>query len=425
MLSRLSSLPGMSPAIPFMATAVLLLPLLGAGVLLTAGRIAGGDHRAYAVLAVNHLATLAWGTLAAMGALHQLFPAMVGVSTPPRRGILVQYGMSLVGASLLTAGFIVRDVAWIAIGGVATWAGVLLFVWLILRLLPQRRRWLSSTTGVVMSIGYMALAASWGLLMALNWNWMFWPQLLKDAGVATHAALGLGGWFVQLIVSVSYYLLPRFTGILTVGEGHFIPVLWLLNGGVLSLAAAALLAKPALAQIGVAALSVAGAFYALDLWRFLQGTRPEKPDLTHHHWWTIWGQVVVLSIVGLAWAAGILPVDSRRLAAATTVLVLLGWVTLAIMGQLYKVTPFLMWHYRYAKGLAAVEVPRLPAPYYPKEGVPPFYLTASGGTLLAVAVLLRLPLLGTLAGLLFFAGTVGFWYLLLISWITATVRPTA
>jgi hypothetical protein len=89
------------------------------------------------------------------------------------------------------------------------------------------------------------------------------------------------------------------------------------------------------------------------------------------------------------------------------------------MGQLYKVTPFLMWHYRFAKGMTPLEVPRLPAPYYPREGIAPFYLTATGGVLLSAAVAAGQPALGVLGGALLLIGGVGFWYLMAVSWIRA------
>lgn len=133
----------------------------------------------------------------------------------------------------------------------------------------------------------------------------------------------------------------------------------------------------------------------------------------------------LLAATGLAWAAGLLPIEGRPLGVGAGALVLLGWITLAIMGQLYKVTPFLMWHYRHARGLTALEVPRLPAPYYPRAGLPPFGLTVAGSLAFAVAIVVRRPGLGVLGGVLLLAGGLAFWYLMAVSWIRAAAFPEA
>jgi len=60
-----------------MVVAVLLLPLADLGVALVAAPLARGASRTYPVLTVNHLVTMGWGTLLAMGSVHRLFPAMI------------------------------------------------------------------------------------------------------------------------------------------------------------------------------------------------------------------------------------------------------------------------------------------------------------------------------------------------------------
>jgi hypothetical protein len=357
-----------------------------------------------------------------MGALHQMFPAVLGVSAKPGRGALVQFAVTITGIAILVGGFLARQTMWIALGGTVTWVGIAVFAWQILRLTPQRRRWMLPATGVVLSAVYLLLAASWGLLMGWNWIYMFWPLLLTHAGPGVHAGLGLAGWFCQLIVSVSYYLLPRFTGNREVGDGNLAAILWALNIGIALLVAAAFAAVGPLARAGALALSVAGALYVADLRRFLRGTTDRKPDLTNHHWWAITAMTAFQVAVTAGWAVGWLPLEGRRVAASAAVWVLFGFVTPAILGQLYKVTPFLMWHYRYAKGMAAAEVSRLPAPYYPTEGVLAFWLTTGAAALLQAAVLLQQPIVGTLAGALFLAGTLVFARLIAASWIGAAMR---
>ncbi len=424
-MHRLTVLPGYTPAVPFMAAALLVLPVVGVGAVVAAAPLAGGNARAWPVLAVNHLATLGWATLVAMGALHQLVPAMLGISTRPGRQALVQGGVTLLGLGVLTAGFLTRARGVLLAGGLVVWAGIVYFLWLLARLTPQRRRWPLPGVGVAASLGYLVATASWGVLMATNWRWPFWWHLLGVAGIGTHVTLGLVGWLVQLVVSVSYYLLPRFVGVRPLDGGRLPAVLGLLNAGIAVLVASALAGWGPGARAGVALLAAAGAVYAVDLWRWLQAARGGKPDLTIQHWWVIWAQTIVLIVTGGAWALGQVPVAPYRLAVAAGVLVLLGWVTLAIMGQLYKVTPFLMWFYRYARGLSALEVPRLPAPYYPREGRLPFYASAAGSIGLALGVLLRVPLLAVIGAAAFCAGTVAFSLFMAVSWMRAAFRQVS
>lgn len=420
-MRRLTALPGYTPAVPFMVTALLVLPVAGAGAVVAAAPLAAGNFRAWPVLATNHLVTVGWATLVAMGALHQLAPAMLGVSDRPGRPALLQFGVTLLGLGLLTVGFLMRWRGVLVAGGLVTWSGIVFFAWLLARLVPRRRRWPPPAAGVATSVGALVLAASWGVLMVVNWRWPFWLHLLTEAGIGTHVVLGLVGWLVQLVVSVSYHLLPRFVGARPPAAGRLPVVLGLLNAGVAVLVMAALGRGGAAARLGVALLAAAGGVYAMDLWGWLQAARGAKPDLTIQHWWVIWAQTVVLAVAGLAWALGWAPVASPRLAATAVALLLLGWVTLAIMGQLYKVTPFLMWFYRYARGLSALEVPRLPAPYYPREGLLPFYSSAAGGMALAAGVLLRAPQAALVGAVLFCGGGAAFSLVMAVSWMRAAL----
>ncbi|MCS7236626.1 MAG: hypothetical protein RMM30_11730 [Armatimonadota bacterium] len=422
-LRVLWGLPGMTPAMLFPTAAAFFLVCAGVGVVVLSGPLAVGRWRAYPALAATHLLTLGWGTLVAMGALHQMFPAVLGISAKPGRGTVVHLAVTLAAAFTLPAAFLAGSPPWVAAGGVLMVASVVLLLAHLAQLVPRRRRWPPSATGVLLSVAYLFWTVVWGALMALNWNLQFWPALYTYLGVGVHAAVGLVGWFVQLVVAVSYYLLPRFTGVRHVSERRVVPVLWALNLSVASFVLAAATGQALPARVGTVVLGGAALAYAADVSRFLRGARQTVPDLTNWHWWAMVGQTALGGAAGLLWTTGLLS-DGRRLAAATAILVLCGWVTLAIMGQLYKVTPFLMWYYRFARGLSAYEVPRLPAPYFPRWGVAAFALTATGSTLLWASVLAALPTLAQAAAAVFAAGCAVYAGGAVASWVVAVLlRP--
>lgn len=93
--------PGPTPnaASAFVALGVLLVPLLGVLVAWVAAPLARGVRSSFPILAASHAATLLWGTLIAMGALHQMLPAAAGISQVPGRGAAVQLGAFALGAA--------------------------------------------------------------------------------------------------------------------------------------------------------------------------------------------------------------------------------------------------------------------------------------------------------------------------------------
>ncbi len=414
----------MTTATFFPVAASLLLPVAGMAVFAVSEQVAAGEWRTYPVLVTNHLLTLGWGTLVAMGVLHRMFPTLLGVSSRPGYGVLAQFGLAATSVGVLLYGFATASPRWVAAGGVAVLLSVVVFLVLLLQVVPARRRWPHPATGACLSLAHLLLTTVWGFLIAVNWNYRLWPGLYAHTGVGLHLTFGLIGWFAQLVVSVSYYLLPRFTGVRSVPERHLLPLLVLLNAAIGLFVLAALHNRSELARGAVALLCMVAALYTRDLFRFLRGARQQSPDLTNWHWWALTTQMVLLAVGGAAWTAGILPVESRRMAASVAVLFLCGWVTLAIMGQMYKVTPLLMWYYRYARGLTAYEVPRLPTPYFPAWGVVAFWLTTVGSTLLGASVLAGATLLARVAGALWAAGASVYGFGICVSWIIGTVLRT-
>ncbi len=98
-------------------------------------------------------------------------------------------------------------------------------------------------------------------------------------------------------------------------------------------------------------------------------------------------------------------------------LFLTGWVTLAITGQAYKVTPFLMWYYRFALGMPAYDVPRLEAPYWPRGSLPSLVLLGFAGPLMSLGILTGRRAVSAAGGIAFFLGSCVFAYLLGYSWL--------
>jgi hypothetical protein len=411
----------------FLATAILGFPIVAAFVAAAAPGLALLQPRAPLALMANHLVTLGWGTMAALGALYQLLPAVAGVRRDPVATVTIHWAAHTAGVAMVAIGFGTGRIGLLVAGGTAVAAGTMMLAASAASILRHHTRTLPVLWFAGAAIACLAAAAVWGTTLALNWRLVFWRTLLLPAGLAVHLGLGLLGWFGLLITGVSYFLLPRFSGTRDVPGLRPGLVFAGLAGAVVAVATGALL-SPGLLRAGLVVGGAAGLVYAADLGRFLRAWQSPAWDITRAHWRIVLVETIVLGAGAIAGGLGVLP-DATRWLIAGVGLFLLGWVTLAITGQAYKVTPFLMWYYRFRQGLTPYEIPRLEAPYWPRAGVPPFILLAGSGPLVALGVITGCPMLSAAGGWAFLAGACLFSFLLGYAWLprlwAAGRRPPA
>jgi hypothetical protein len=408
----------------FTWTAVgIVFPALGCSLVIAAGPLAAGEYESLPAFAAAHLATLGWATMTIIGAAAQMAPALVGARVRAERSLPWLYLLYAGGVAGIVCGLAAGRFAAAAAGG----AAVALAAWWFCGLLiatavsaGPRRAVLSPH--IPAALLCFALVAPWGTTLAANLRWAFWPALLAaHRGLVVHAALGLGGWFGLMVVGVFYRLVPLIHGarVADTRRGTAILVLGLLAiGGVIggTLGNAAWMCRAA-AWCAAAALVL----FPAEVLHVLAHRRRAAPDLNVAHWHAVAVYSAALAALAAGWGGGWLHTDPPdRLGEAAVVLFLLGWVTQAIIGQLYKITPFLMWYYR-ATIPDVLAIPRQPAPYNPRPGRLVLWSSNLGAAGLAAGIWIGSAAAARAGALLLAAAAVILAYMLAYRWIPAAV----
>ena len=406
------------------------MPVTAVLLVLAAPRLAAVRFLTAPVFALTHAITLGLGSTMIMGAAYQMSGALLGVRLWAQPWIPWQLGGFVLGTSALVGGFWTSRLEWLVAGGVVVTTAAWSFGLIMARTgAALRRRWAGGRPrggvhglAVAVSALSFALVTTWGLVLALGFRFPLWPSLYVDErGLLVHMALGLGGWFALMVVGVSYRLVPIVHGVRIADERRGMLIVSLLVSSVVLQATGSLVAAAWPLRASVVAASLAGPLYVWELVHLLRRRRRKSPDLNVDHWWALCAVTLALSATGLAWAAGLIgtrPPERLGLAAGATFL--LGFVVQAILGQLYKVTPFLMWYYR-ATVPDVLQIPQLPTLYAPPAGRAAFWLTNGGLALLVAGILSGATWAAQAGAWLYGAGLVTVAALLGYGWLPAVL----
>lgn len=401
-------------------------PVLTLLLLAVARLLAEGAYEELPVLAATHVLTLGWGTMTIMGASAQMAPALIGSRVWGERVLPWQYGVYTGGVVLLVVGFATRTWGAVLVGAAATTAGAWAYVVLmVLTALFARGRARVLAPHLPAALVCFVAVLLWGTTLAANLRWGFWPGLLlRHRGLVVHLALGLGGWFGLTVVGVFYRLVPLIHGarVQSARRGWAI-----LGAGIAGVVGAILGALGDLrwpARAGALAAALALVLFTAEVLHVLAHRRGRAPDVNVHHWYAVVGYSWLLALLAVVWALGwVPPAQASRLGEVAVTAFLLGWVTQAIIGQLYKVTPFLVWYYR-ATIPDVLAIPRQPAPYNPPLGRVVLWLSNIGvGTLLG-GVWAAAPAAAELGAVLLAGASVVLAYMLAYRWIPPAIRRT-
>jgi hypothetical protein len=393
----------------FLALFSLLLPFNGDLFL--------GSFRTPGLLTMVHILTLGWITTTILGAAFQLVPVALQVGLHSERLPNALLPIYLAGIVTLLIGLWRFQTTWMIAG-----ASLLLFVglgylYLLIRTLARVRHWDVVAAHVAASVFFAVLIPVLGLLLAINSR----TGLLGVTYIATlktHLLLALFGYVSLLIVGVSYKLV----GMFTLAE-DLLPerLAWaefaLTMTGLFGLTMAFYL--PSWRWLGwlggIALLAGAGLFaYILSVLYRKRRRRVFDINMPFTQTGTALFTLTLVA-AGLA-LAGWLPTPPTFWLAVGWLL-LLGWVGQIIIGQMYKITPFLTWLHRYADLVGLEQVPGLDDLYNRRLALAGYGFWNAGVIVGTIAILGGWTGLMTIAAV---ALSVGIWIFLLNMAFVAT-----
>jgi len=345
--------PPLSVPLRFLLTA----PWFGvaAGLLLIwAGESAVATRWSPQALAVTHLLVVGYLLQAMVGALFQFVPVAAGGNVwRPRRVAAIVHPAFITAALVLVSGFLLVDGRLMRLAAalfVSTMLLEVLVVGTALLRTPARGATIAALRLAVAGLAVtIALGASLAEGLAADHRW----PLMTMTNV--HAAWGLGGWALMLVLGVSYFVVPMFQ--LT---PQYPPVFarWAPVGliGVLAVWSVQLLGVTDgwLVWVWLSGLALAAGYALLTLW--LQQHRRRRitdPTLLFFRGAMLCLAAAFISAATMAMAPDL--GNEPRAPWWLGVLVIAGGFVSLINGMSYKIVPFLCWlHLQRLAGIGGV-----------------------------------------------------------------------
>lgn len=371
----------------FILTGVLAL-FVGAGWLIARPEVLATYHYNQYVIALTHLFVLGWLCTVVMGAMYQLVPVALETRLHSERMAAWQFVFHGAGCAGMVWMFWVWDLKQVGHFGSALALGVGLFVYNLARTLGRVPRWNVVATAVAASLFWLSLTVLAGLSIAagkctyesaetlsatsvlgalvhgLRAVAAFMARFDQFGAMHAHAHLGAVGFFLMLIVGISYKLIPMFTLSEAQSRARAAWSVALLNVGLAGSFLTVLLRhpwKPVFALLIVAALGVFG----WELRAIVRARKRRSLDWGVKSFLTALGCLAPLSVLALVLSWPGLPLNAvtGQLENAYGFLGLIGVVSFAILGMLHKIIPFQVWFHVYGKEIGRRKVPALAEMY--------------------------------------------------------------
>jgi cbb3-type cytochrome oxidase subunit 1 len=407
----------------------------------------GTYHYNQFVIAATHLFVLGWISSVVMGAMYQLVPVALETKLFNTRlawAQLVCHGIGFIGMVWMFKEWNMKQVG--HFGSVMA-LSVVLFVYNITRTLLKTPKWTITASAIAAALAWLCLTVTMGLFVVAGKCFSEMLDIAPATGLPgalervvksmggfiqrfdaisamhAHAHLGGIGFFTMLIVGVSYKVIPMFTLSEIQSRHRAAFSVALLNLGLAGSFVTILLRSPWKLAFAVVVI-VALALYAIELAAIL-GTRKRRSlDWGIKTFLTAVALLLPMSVLAvvLSWPGLPLTILTGRLENLYGFLGLVGVVSFAIIGMLYKIIPFLVWHGVYSKKVGLAKIPVLAELYSEPLQIAGYFTFLFGiagisaGILMGNAFALRF-------GAIFLAASVGTLWLNVAEMISHFVRP--
>lgn len=410
------NLPGLDvesrprPAVPSLYIQTGLLFLIGAAavIALHPGALMASPRHNPVTLVVTHMLVLGFGTLITFGALEQMVPVITGRKVTSERYSRTAYALFVPGLLLQLAGFAAWQPYLIAAGGTLITLGTALFTLPYVPTLWERLRSDLTAPFIFSSLIYVNLTVFLGVASAVQLKTLWWPWLFWH-GLPFHLILGGLGWFTQIIIGVSYKLIPMFITTTGAGDLHVRRVCASFNIGLLLALLSAAASWTAGAAAGLTVVGVTCAVYAWDVRGMVKRRIRRRIGAGMKQSLVAVLYLILAAALSALLLARALPIDglsADRWVVVAGLLFACGWVGSVILGMLSKIVPMLVWLDLFAGRVGERDTPTI-AQLIDERAVGLGGIGYHAGLLtLAVAFAAGHPVAATWAAALFLLGVV-------------------
>jgi len=348
-----------------------------------------GYHFQPKLLGLTHIVTLAWITMIIFGAMFQLVPVVLQVKLFSEKLAEAQFWIFLFGLTGMVLSFFKFDTFLLAIFASLVSLAMLLFIFNIIMSMIKVKEWNITGTYIATALFYLFLTVVAGIMMAMN---LYDPYFKTNhlEYLKLHAHLAFVGWVSMVIMGVSYKLIPMFS----LSHGFSLkPAKWVfafINAGLLILTVEYHFPQRTLLLPTGAVLIAAGNLIFLYQVFLIMKSRVRKIlDVGLTHTMISFGMMFIATGLGifLVFEKFLEPGYLEKLVLIYGYIILFGYFSLIIVGQMYKIVPFLVWFHKFSAKVGLEPVPMLKDMFNEKMAKAEFVIMniALAGTVAAIA----------------------------------------
>ncbi|MCR4416184.1 MAG: hypothetical protein NUV92_00360 [Ignavibacteria bacterium] len=360
-----------------------------------------GHHFQPKILSINHILTLGFITMIIFGAMFQLVPVVLEVKLFSTILAEIQFWIYTFGVILLTYKFYYfsSNLSFVLPALLLSLA-MMIFTINIVISMTKVKKWNITGSYLASALFWLLITALAGYLLAKNLDKPFIKinhlQYLK-----LHAITAFVGWVSMVVMGVSFKLIPMFTlshGYkLTLAKWSFV----LINIGLLGINWIMHYPDTGFYNLIFGVLIFAGIIlYLIQIFIIFKKRIRKKLDIGIKFSAFAFIMMGFSSLLNFSFV--FFDYESiKNLTLLYGFTVLVGYVSFLIVGQMYKIVPFLVWYHKYSSKVGLQHVPMLKDMFNEKLAEIQFYLMIAGLVLLVPSLMIEIEILVFISFLLF------------------------
>ncbi|NPV11170.1 MAG: hypothetical protein HPY57_05185 [Ignavibacteria bacterium] len=360
-----------------------------------------GHHFQPKILSINHILTLGFITMIIFGAMFQLVPVVLEVKLFSTILAEIQFWIYTFGVILLTYKFYYfsSNLSFVLPALLLSLA-MMIFTINIVISMTKVKKWNITGSYLASALFWLLITALAGYLLSKNLDKPFIKinhlQYLK-----LHAITAFVGWVSMVVMGVSFKLIPMFTlshGYkLTLAKWSFV----LINIGLLGINWIMHYPDTGFYNLIFGVLIFSGIIlYLIQIFIIFKKRIRKKLDIGLK--FSAFAFIMMGFSLLLNFSFLFFNYESiKNLTLLYGFTVLVGYVSFLIVGQMYKIVPFLVWYHKYSSKVGLQQVPMLKDMFNEKLAEIQFYLMIAGLVLLVPSLMIEIEILVFISFLLF------------------------